>query len=189
MDVHGVHVCPWWVDGVKALSQHEITPNVQAVHVSRKFLLPMLSYSPLSLTIRKTDVELKTRIGSARTTLISVNSLRRALTDLPVEAWSYGRIVALSRDTVSTPADRQAIDRNLRATISRPSASDPVAAVTSPAALAVPHRGPQAVGAHRSKTSVTLQYASPRFAEAKTQLGSDWRALGSPAFPLVLGEG
>ena len=157
MDVHGVHVCPWWVDGVKALSQHEITPNVQAVHVSQILITDALLLPSIVNNSQDGRRAEDTDWFRSNDADLGEQSAPGALTDLPVEAWSYGRIVALSRDTVSTPADRQAIDRNLRATISRPSASDPVAAVTSPAALAVPHRGPQAVGAHRSKTSVTLQ--------------------------------
>jgi hypothetical protein len=53
-------------------------------------------------------VDVSLRALKRKTETVPIGDLRRALLDVSVEGWPYGRVVALQSCSIGTPGDRQA---------------------------------------------------------------------------------
>ena len=64
------------------------------------------------LVIRSEGVEMNTSRGSSGLNAVSVSRMREILLSLPVDAWPYGRIVAVQEISIRSRNDDRSIDRN-----------------------------------------------------------------------------
>ena len=62
--------------------------------------------------IRSEGVEMNTSRGSSGLNAVSVSRMREILLSLPVDAWPYGRIVAVQEISIRSRNDDRSIDRN-----------------------------------------------------------------------------
>jgi hypothetical protein len=64
------------------------------------------------LVIRTEGVEMNTSRGSSGLNAVSVSRMREILLSLPVDAWPYGRIVAVQEISIRSRNDDRSIDSN-----------------------------------------------------------------------------